>query len=172
MNKIDYNHYKDAYDAKLNEKMHSAPSDIALEDMRAYIYGYTFTDDYAQCTFPDEMSMDYWSEQLDEHNADSDTCTSEDDLYEVSTIQERKILEAIDSTGDGKSPVTALCVIDVGQEYEYLYRVFPYSMLKVKHQSVSNGIDCLEFEDNCFQIERIYFDISRRFEVGYGAIKN
>lgn len=163
INKVDYSRYRDSYDAKHNEKMHSAPEDISLESMREYIYGYTFTDDYARCIFPDEMSMDYWSELFDGTYEDWDT-----DTYDVVSLQERKILEAIDSTGDGKTPETALCVTDVGQEYEYLSRVFPYSLLTVKRQSVCDGIDCLEFEDNVFDIERIYFDISRRFDVGYG----
>ncbi|MCQ2259107.1 MAG: DUF4919 domain-containing protein [Bacteroidaceae bacterium] len=163
IDKIDYSKYKDSYDEKVNEQLHHAPSDIELESMRAYIYGYTFTEGYAKGVFPDEMSMDYWSEQLDELGEET-----EFDLYEVETKQERKLLEAIDSTGDGKTPETALCVISVGQEYEYLQRVFPYSILTVKQQSFSNGIDCLEFEENAFGVERIFFDISRRFEVGYG----
>lgn len=163
IDKIDYSTYKDSYDEKVNEQLHHAPSDIDLESMRAYIYGYTFTEGYAKGVFPDEMSMDYWSEQLDELGEET-----EFDLYEVETKQERKLLEAIDSTGDGKTPETALCVISVGQEYEYLQRVFPYSILTVKQQSFSNGIDCLEFEENAFGVERIFFDISRRFEVGYG----
>lgn len=163
IDKIDYSKYKDSYDEKVNEQLHHAPSDIDLESMRAYIYGYTFTEGYAKCEFPDEISMDYWSEQLDEPSEET-----EFDLYEVATKQERKILEAIDSTGDGKTPETALCVISVGQEYEYLQRVFPYSILTVKQQSFSNGIDCLEFEENAFGVKCIFFDISRRFEVGYG----
>lgn len=162
IDKIDYSKYKDSYDEKVNEQLHLAPSDIDLESMRAYIYGYTFTEGYAKCEFPDEMSMDYWSEQLDEPGEET-----EFDLYEVETKQERKLLEAIDSTGDGKTPETALCVTCVPQEYEYLQRVFPYSILTVKQQSFSNGIDCLEFEENAFGVERIFFDISRRFDVGY-----
>ena len=90
-------------------------------------------------------------------------------MYDVSTVQERRILEAIDSTGDGKTPETALCVIDVGQEYEYISRVFPYSELRQLKQSVCNGIDCLEFEP-AYGVDRIYFDIGRRFEVGYPGI--
>lgn len=160
--KIEYSDYKGVYDLKLNEKMHSAPADIDLDSMRAYIYGFTFTDDYAKGIFPPEMSMDYWADLLDGSCEDP-----MDDGYVVFTLQERKLLEAIDSSGDGKTPETALCVIDVGQEYEYLDRVFPYSLLKLRSQSFSNGIDCLEFEENDFHIERIYFDISRRFDVGY-----
>lgn len=164
INEVDYSKYRDLYDEEINEKLHSSPSDIDLESMRAYIYGYTFTEGYAKGVFPDEMSMDYWSEQSVGEACDELMF----DRYEVSTIQERKLMEAIDSTGDGKTPETAFCVTDVGQEYEYLRRVFPYSILEIKKQSVSNGVDCLEFEDNGFGAERIYFDISRRFEVGYG----
>ena len=83
------------------------------------------------------------------------------------TLQERKILEAIDSTGDGISEETALYVTDVGQESEYISRVFPYNLLEVVRQSVRNGIDGLEFKPNIYGVERIYFDISRRFDVGY-----
>ena len=92
----------------------------------------------------------------------------EDDspYYDVSP-QEKLILEAIDSTGDGKTPETALCVIDVHQEYEYIQRVVRLSVLQLVKQSVKNGIDCLVLEDYDGRIEKIYFDISRRFEVGY-----
>ena len=91
-----------------------------------------------------------------------------DDDYLVDTLQERCILQAIDSTGDGKTPATALCVTNVAQEYEYIKRVFPYNMASVARQSVDlDDIDCLEFAENPFGVERIYFDIHRRFEVGY-----
>ena len=52
------------------------------------------------------------------------------------------------------------------QEYEYIKRVFPYSDLIMMGQSVYNGIDCLIFN---YGVERIYFDIRRRFEVGYSG---
>ena len=82
-------------------------------------------------------------------------------------MQERRLLEAIDITGDGMSRETALCVTDVGQEYEYIHRVSPYNFLEVVRQSVEDGIDCLEFESNIYGVERLYFDIRRRFDVGY-----
>lgn len=89
-------------------------------------------------------------------------------IYDVLMPQEEIILRAIDSTGDGKSAETALCVIDVSQEYEYMRRVFPYSDLIIEKQSVQNGVDCISFKPNNFGIEKLYFDISRRFDVGYG----
>ena len=81
--------------------------------------------------------------------------------------QEKLILETIDSTGDGKTPETALCVIDVHQEHEYIRRVVRLFVLQLVRQSVVNGIDCLELRDYDGRIEKVYFDISRRFEVGY-----
>ena len=89
----------------------------------------------------------------------------------VNTPQERLLMKTIESTGDGKSPETAFCVIDVGQEYEYIERKFPFCCLKMTKQSVRNGIDCLHFEENSFEIDCIYFDISRRFQVGYPEYK-
>jgi hypothetical protein len=91
----------------------------------------------------------------------------DDSPYFGVSSQEKLLLEAIDSTGDGKTPETALCVIDVHQEYEYIQRVVRLSVLQLVKQSVKNGIDCLELEDYDGRIEKVYFDISRRFEVGY-----
>ena len=183
-NKIDYTEYKDRYDQSVKQKLHSSPAEIDVETMRAYMYGYTFTDKYAKGILPNELSMDYWANECENmtDNEDEDfnlqslgdfekevmdsVNNGDRDMYDVSTVQERRILEAMDSTGDGKTPETALCVIDVEQEYEYIKRVFPYSDLIMMGQSVYNGIDCLIFN---YGVERIYFDIRRRFEVGYSG---
>ena len=110
-------------------------------------------------------AFDVIDEILDDSEDEIDSIF--DDNYCIYTLQERRILEAIDSTGDGMSRETALCVTDVGQEYEYMERVRPYNFLKVVRQSVEDGIDCLEFEPNIFGVERLYFDIHRRFDAGY-----
>jgi len=191
--KVDYQECSQKYDESVKETLRNSPEDVDLEKMRAYLYGYTFTEKYAQCEIPDELCMDYWEEQYvaslcdddieDDPEVDDVDFVIDDeeweesnyeglDKYDVSTPQERLILEAIDSTGDGNTPETALSVIDVGQEYEYLARVFPYDVLRVSRQSVKDGIDCLTFEENPFEIECIYFDITRRFEVGYGRVEN
>ena len=201
--KVDFAEYEGKYDESVNDELTTSPEDLSVETMREYLYGYTFTEDYAKGEFPDEMSMDYWRdsdkgicdfeadfqcydrnkmpngvwdtkgdnafEVIDEILDDSmdEIDSIFDDNYCIDTLQERKILEAIDSTGDGLSKETALCVIDVGQEYEYISRVSPYNLLEVERQSVENGIDCLEFKANIYGVERIYFDISRRFDVDY-----
>lgn len=146
MKKVNYSEYEGKYDESIKERMENDPESIDVEMMRENLYGYTFTKGYADGKIPDELSMDYWEEF---------------------SPQEKLILEAIDSTGDGKTPETALCVIDVRQEYEYIQRVVRLSALQLVKQSVMNGIDCLELKDYDGRIEKVYFDISRRFEVGY-----
>ena len=182
-NKVNYSEYEGKYDEHLKEKMAKEPKSIDIETMRANLYGYTFTKEYADGEIPDEFSMDYWEEYhfeidlIDEPiEIDLDSMLHEMELplrekdpspyFDVSP-QEELLLKAIDSTGDGKTPETALCVIDVHQEYEYIQRVVRLFVLRLVEQSVVNGIDCLTFENNRGEIEKVYFDISRRFEVGY-----
>ena len=181
--KVNYSEYEGKYDEHLKERMEKAPESIDLETMRANLYGYTFTKEYADGDIPDEFSMDYWEEYSfekdlldDSVEIDLDSMLHEMELplrekdpspyFDVSP-QEELLLKAIDSTGDGKTPETALCVIDVHQEYEYIQRVVRLFVLRLVEQSVVNGIDCLTFENNRGEIEKVYFDISRRFEVGY-----
>lgn len=181
--KVNYPEYEGKYDEHLKEKMAKEPESIDIETMRANLYGYTFTKEYADGEIPDELSMDYWEEYSFENDLledpveiDLDSMLHEMELplrekdpspyFDVSP-QEELLLKAIDSTGDGKTPETALCVIDVHQEYEYIQRVVRLFVLRLVEQSVVNGIDCLTFENNRGEIEKVYFDISRRFEVGY-----
>lgn len=198
MKKVNFNDYQDKFDEKVLEQLRTDPKEIDIETMRATLYGFTFTEDYANGTMPDELSMNYWKDKYEEkmfgegeevdddlildddvdlgYDSDLENMGEEDefnmDMYETDTPQERLIMETIDSTGDGKSEETALCVIDVFQEYEYLSRVFPYSMLDVTTQYlIGDGIDCLEFDDNPFGVKKIYFDVKRRFEVGYPFAK-
>ena len=182
-NKVNYSEYEGKYDEHMKEKMAKEPKSIDIETMRANLYGYTFTKEYADGEIPDEFSMDYWEEYSFENDLledpveiDLDSMLHEMELplrekdpspyFDVSP-QEELLLKAIDSTGDGKTPETALCVIDVHQEYEYIQRVVRLFVLRLVEQSVVNGIDCLTFENNRGEIEKVYFDISRRFEVGY-----
>ena len=182
MKKVNYSEYEGKYDEKIKESLEKDPGSVDVEMMRENLYGYTFTKAYAEGKIPDEFSMDYWEERQleidlddpDEIDFDSmrgelDSILEDEDdspYFDVSP-QEKLILETIDSTGDGKTPETALCVIDVHQEYEYSKRVVRLFVLQLVRQSVVNGIDCLELKDYDGRIEKVYFDISRRFEVGY-----
>ena len=182
-NKVNYSEYEGKYDEHMKERMAKEPESIDIETMRANLYGYTFTKGYADGEIPDELSMDYWEEYSFENELLDDSVEIDLDsiLHEMEqplrdkdlspyfdvSPQEELLLKAIDSTGDGKTPETALCVIDVHQEYEYIQRVVRLFVLRLVEQSVVNGIDCLTFENNRGEIEKVYFDISRRFEVGY-----
>ena len=185
MKKVNYADYEGKYDKRIKEMMETAPEEIDVETMRANLYGFTFTEDYADCKIPDEFSMDYWEDydvedifgdmdDLDPISIDEETdilCSKDlEGPYFFVSPQEELLLEAIDSTGDGKTPQTALCVIDVFQEYEYIDRVVRYSSLPIIRQSVKDGIDCLELEDFDGSTVKLYFDVKRRFEVGYPKI--
>ena len=177
--KVDFNQYRDTYDKDVIQTWKCGQQELDVETLRAFMYGFTFTQDYAEGNLEDSFFMDFWRDKSlelelehDSNNGFDDPIEEAmnnvmDDDYMVDTSQERLLMKTIDSTGDGKSPETAYCVIDVHQEYEYLERKFPFCCLKMTKQSVRNGIDCLHFDDNPFGIDCIYFDISRRFDVGY-----
>lgn len=190
MKKVNYSEYEGKYDESIKERLEKDPESVNVDTMRANLFGYTFTKEYAIGEIPNELSMDYWEKrnlEIDFENPNFEDCEIPDvskyirtfnnidslledvddsPYFDVSS-QEKLLLETIDSTGDGKTPETALCVIDVHQEYEYIQRVVRLSVLHLVKQSVKNGIDCLELEDYDGRIEKVYFDISRRFEVGY-----
>lgn len=176
--KVDFNQYRDAYDKDVIQAWKSGEQELDVETLRALMYGFTFTKDYASGNLEDSFFMDFWRDnsldlklQFDSYNIDDAIeeamNNAMDDDYMVNTPQERLLMKTIESTGDGKSPETAFCVIDVHQEYEFIERKFPFCCLKMTKQSVRNGVDCLHFEENSFGIDCLYFDISRRFDVGY-----
>ena len=181
MKKVNYAEYEGKYDENFKEIMKGNPEIIDVETMRANLYGYTFTEGYAKEETPDELSMDYWKEKRIKvtdlkkfENPSSEDDEIEDDFdvlmrpyYFRISPQERLILEAIDSTGNGETPETALCVISVEQEYEYIERVNRFRFMNFAGQKLENGIDCLVLKDFLGNTEKVYFDIRRRFEVGY-----
>lgn len=181
--KVDFNQYRDAYDKDVIQAWKKRVLELDIEALRALMYGFTFTKDYAEGNLEDSFFMDFWRDNSLELDFEPDSFGIIDDLFEeamnnvmdddymVDTPQERLLMQAIESTGDGKSPETAFCVIDVDQEYEYLNRKIPFCSLRITLQSECNGIDCLHFEENPFGIDCIYFDISRRFQVGYPGSK-
>ena len=202
MKKVNYAEYEGKYDMNFKKRMEEDCESIDVETMRANLYGYTFTEGYANLETPDELSMDYWKEKrikvIDLKNFEN-LCLEDDEIEDAEigddlslekncsedgeieddfevlmrpyyfriSPQERLILEAIDSTGDGETPETALCVISVEQEWEYIERVNKYRFMDFAGQELENGIDCLVLKDFLGNTEKVYFDIRRRFEVGY-----
>ena len=173
--KVDFNQYKYAYDKDAILVWKNRERELDVETLRALMYGFTFTKEYADGNMEESLFMDYWRdisfdyvpELFTEESLDEEMDKMVEDDHEIEISRENLLLQAIDSTGDGKTPETALCVIDVHQEYEYIERKFPFCFLRMTKQSVCNGIDCLYFDKNPFEIDCIYFDIKRRFEVGY-----
>ena len=172
--KVDYQVYKGKYNEDTCVRLLEHPDETSIENLREQMYGYTYTQDYARGIYPDALSMDYWSDaymgRMDFDDDDFEIELNDDsdvDDYMVDTPQERLLLQTIESTGDGVTPETAFCIIDVSQEYEFMNRVFPYNLLIVsRRRLLSKSINCFEFSPNAFNIERIYFDVSRRLEVG------
>lgn len=182
--KVNYAEYEGKYDAAFSERLVTDPLSIDLESMRAYIYGYTFTEEYAQGIIPDEMHMDYWWAKhkeirslINEMSFDSraaeavlanirlDQDNNAESKYEVGTIQEKLLLEAIDSTGDGRTPETALEFIHAGQRAEYLLRVKPFRQLLMVDMGEEDGCEYIGFAPNDYGIERLYYAVRRRFDV-------
>lgn len=95
--------------------------------------------------------MDYW-----------------DDLYGYDSPQSQLLIRVIESTGDGKTPETAFSVISVGDEYAFMEREAPYFLLERKKQSVKKisdrFIDCIEFKENMFGVNELYFDVTAFFK--------
>jgi hypothetical protein len=134
--KVDFNQYKDAYDKDVILAWKGKKLELDVDTLRALLYGFTFTKDYAEGDLEESLFMDYWRDDTLDLNIENVPCFDEpieevmnneiEDDYVIDTPQERLLMKTIDSTGDGKSPETALCVIDVHQEYEYLERKIPY----------------------------------------------
>jgi len=76
------------------------------------------------------------------------------------------LLKAILKTGDGTSEKMAYSVISVSHEYEILI------MLGLKFagsQELIGSCDYLLVKENDKNIEGVYFDVSRLFEIGFGG---
>ena len=59
---VDYPTYEGKYDEGIKNMMAKNPNQIDEETMRANLYGYTYTEEYAKGEIPNEFSMDYWKE--------------------------------------------------------------------------------------------------------------
>ena len=152
MEKVVFENYKGRFDRKVCEELFKNPETADLEEMRAQFYGYVFTKEFRNHEIPEMFDMDYW-----------------DDLnQEYDSSQSELLGKVIESSGDGKTPATAYCVICVGNEYDFMERVFPYCILDKKGQSLiryeDKYIDCWEFEENDFGTDKVYFDVTAWFK--------
>ena len=58
--KVDFNQYKDAYDKDVILAWKGKKLELDVETLRALMYGFTFTKDYAEGDFEESLFMDYW----------------------------------------------------------------------------------------------------------------
>ena len=164
--KVNFQEYENAFNDDILKAFKEGQFDgIDTETMRGLIYGYTFTENYKKGIIPDTLSMDYWQQIEKDRFAN----VSKDILYDAFSAlslseylgHEQLILDALMSTGDGtqENPFFVICV---GQEYELLRRIYPFS--KMQGQRLLSGhIDCIDIEE-FGQPQSVYFDISRWFE--------
>jgi len=57
MKKVNYSEYEGKYDERIKERLEKDPESVDVETMRANLYSYTFTKEYANGKIPDELSM-------------------------------------------------------------------------------------------------------------------
>ena len=188
--KVDFSKYKDSYTNELLEKFLSG-TELSTETVRGLMYGYTFTKKYANHEDDEHFSISHWYKVIDKAERmqfgeidDDDTPLAIPDFDNLDEMEEDEYDEIIDrasdiadmifyaiySTGDGKTPETAFCIIDTYQEYEMLHRLFGRDVRVTMQSLIHGNIDCIEFKSTFCGPEqdfKVYFDISRRFEVGY-----
>lgn len=178
--KVDFSKYKDSYNKELLEKF-LAGVELSTEHVRELIYGFTFTKDYAEHKNDEHFSISHWYEVIDNAERMQFAGPDDDDIDDMDEEECDEIIDrasdiadmifyAIYSTGDGKTPETAFCVIDTYQEYEILHRLFGRDVRVTQQMLLKDHIDCIEFKSGFCGSEqsfKVYFDISRRFEVGY-----
>jgi len=153
--KVDFDQYRESFnEEKLGTFINGNGEELTVEEVRELMYGYTFTEEYSQEPVTSPFSINWWMTHLYE----------EGNEY---SRQEELIAEAIIGTGDGNTPETAFCVIDLYQEYEILSILMPKrTPLVVGWSLLPGNIDCLKLEPNEYGIDKLYFDMHRRFEVG------
>ena len=166
--KVNYETYEHAFSYDLLKDFEEGRlRDFDTEKMRGLIYGYTFTEDYKKGHIPDALSMDYWKEKEKDRFANVSKNILHDAFSALSLSeylgQEQLILDALMSTGDGtqENPFSVICV---GQEYELLRRICPFSRMQGQ-RLLPGHIDCIDIE-KLGQPQSVYFDISRWFERG------
>lgn len=146
--KVDYSEYEHSFSFDLLKDFEEGRLDgFDTETMRGLIYGFTFTEDYANGLIPDTLSAGYW--QWEDNN-------------KVNLGQDRLIEQALMSTGDGTVD-NPFCVICVDQEYDILNSLSP-DMKVLRQRLLSGGIHCFECDEGGTP-RVIYFDISRWLEM-------
>ncbi|WP_298368651.1 DUF4919 domain-containing protein [uncultured Lutibacter sp.] len=175
----------DFYYPKLVAKFNAADTTLTLQEKRLLYYGFSFQKNYSpfeNSTFKDSLKTVLSKSRLTNLDYSSVVKYADSILVEFpfnfqalnykliafkslqnknefikTIIQMRTIIDAITSSGDGKTEETAIYVVNVSHEYLTL------SALGLKfsgEQSLINHYDYLSVAENPKGIKGLYFDIS------------
>lgn len=183
------------YYPKLMERLVKNDTLLTKEDYQHLYLGYVFQPKYnAFWRSPDEKKLRefYSKEQLDTKDYDEIIKVAnhslndfpfdlkqlnflsyiyhlkgEEELAKMSSLKFHSILNAIFSTGDGKTCETGFHVILVEHEYLML-NVFE---IESKSQALVGNCDYLSFEKGKYKVDGIYFNIEKMLENESKALK-
>ncbi len=176
--KVDLQKYKDAYTNELRKRFLRG-AEMSVEEVRRLIYGYTFTEEYSTNPACSILSINFWYNVIDKAEREeivnlpefySDIVENPDDICEeefeeiidrASDIADM-IHDAIYSTGDGKTPKTAFCVIDICQAHEILSRLFGRDIRQINQVPIAENIECITFRSKFCGADaefKAYFEI-------------
>jgi hypothetical protein len=178
------------YFDRLFERYNRADSTMTTEEKRHLYYGYSYQEEYSPYETPE--AQEDLDKLLQKEDTDKKTlekllkitakvlkeypfsirvkeyriyCFKELDMpveAEKETAQVAMIIDAIVSTGDGTTPEKCFYVINTGNEYEILDILgFDFGG---KQELVEYKYDYLTLAENAYNIEGLYFEISRLFE--------
>lgn len=175
-------HFKKLYDRYIK-----ADSTMTLEEKRHLYYGYSFQKEYApydrsdaqkelnQILMKDELTnADYekilvhsaailqqypFSVRMKEYRIFSYKELGKYNEAEKETVQATIILDAILSSGDGTSKAKSFYVINTLNEYE-LISILGFEFAG-EQRLIDQQYDYLTLNDNSYNLEGLYFDVSR-----------
>ena len=184
------NRFSDSYYPKLMKRYQENDTTLTESDFRNLYYGYTLQEDYnpyrishysvivkdfASATVAEKVQCDSLIKYGELAVADFPfdirsmnlliygyKCKKDEEKMKYWAYKLTGIIDAILSTGDGNSADSPIQVIYAPHEYEVIHRFG----LNVKSNTLMPpNMEFIEVEDNKFNIEGYYFDISRVLEV-------
>jgi len=172
----------------LLERFHSYDSTLKLDDYRHLYYGYIFQDGFkAYWSSPVSDELQVFSNSQSINEKDYDTIiklinisladfpfdlrnmnfkaylyhkNGDDEMANKIMMQYNAIINAIISTGDGKTCENSIHVISVGHEY-LLLNIFE---LQLTQQSLIGECDYMQVAEGNHNIEGVYFNVGKILE--------
>jgi len=174
------------YYPKLWDRYQKGDSTLTLDEKRHLYYGYVFHKDYSpyassydQKQVNDILSKENPTEKEWEKlvallntalSSDPFSCRylfyqyvayknlNQFDKADIAIKKLRNVADALSSTGDGLSKETAIHVISVSSEYDYL---FLYDLSMNSQSLIDGGYDVLYLNPNKDGLEEMWFDVSQ-----------